>query len=219
MGDEKDIALHGATRFAKKPAKVTGLCIRKHHPESALLLPLQGHQDPRVLDELDHRLRVAKESPEANQSILNWFQNRPEYWSRHPEPPQAPILFNYYFRARPKHFLSPLSIPYADNYYGVAPENGMSPIAVFALLNSTAVCLELEANSRTQGSGLHKLQLFEYRQAYVPARKMFCSADLRALEEHGERLSQSRSRDLQSLKLMKQCIAPQVIVTRWIQPN
>ena len=40
--------------------------------------------------------------------------------------------------------------------------------AALALLNSTAVCVDVLARSRNQGGGLAKLQLFEYRETRVP---------------------------------------------------
>jgi hypothetical protein len=39
---------------------------------------------------------------------------------------------------------------------------------ILAVLNSTVVCADILTQARNQGSGLSKVQLFEYRRIYVP---------------------------------------------------
>lgn len=195
MGNETDIKLNGATRFAKKPSKLTGLMVKKNHPESALLIPQKGQGKPKIINELQERLKVARNNPNRNKSILNWVENRPQYWERHPEPPTAPILFNYYFRHYPKHIYNPFLYAYADNYYGIKPDNGLPYAAAFALLNSTAFVVELQNRSRRQGNGLRKLQLFEYRAALVPSIALFSARQIARLKKLGTVLAAEAKRE------------------------
>jgi adenine-specific DNA-methyltransferase len=189
MGNESDIISNGATLFVKKPSKLKGLSVKSNHKESALLIPMKGARCSKVIAELKRRMESAQKEPEKNQSILNWLQKRPEYWERHPVAPKAPILFNYYFRNRPRHIYNPESIEYADNYYGVTPTNGLTNAAAFALLNSTSVVMELQECSRRQGNGLQKLQLFEYREAWVPSASIFGVEQIGQLEIFGKQLA------------------------------
>jgi len=189
MGNESDIALNGATLFIKKPSKIKGLLVNSKHKESALLIPVKGEPCSKVTAELRRRMESAQKEPEKNQSILNWLQKRPEYWERHPPAPKAPILFNYYFRTRPRHIYNPEMIEYADNYYGVTPTNGLPHAAAFALLNSTSVVMEFQECSRRQGNGLQKLQLFEYREAWVPSASIFSVEKVNQLVLLGNQLA------------------------------
>ena len=189
MGDERDTISNGATIFVKKPAKLKGLSVKSNHKESALLIPIKGKKCSKITAELKRRMESAQKEPEKNQTILNWLQKSPEYWDRHPAAPKAPILFNYYFRARPRHIYNPENIEYADNYYGISPINGLPHAVAFALLNSTSVIMELQECSRRQGNGLQKLQLFEYREAWVPKASIFSVEQVRQLEIFGEQLA------------------------------
>lgn len=189
MGSANDVLAHGATPFVKKPSKLTGMSVKSNHPESALLIPVNGPVKQRVRQELHRRMTKALSNPSANQSVINWFQQRPDYWDRHPSAPKAPILFNYYFRSRPRHIFNPQELHYADNYYGVRPMNGLSDAAAFALFNSTSVAIELQSCGRRQGNGLQKLQLFEYREARIPGAALFSQKQLDELDRLGQTLA------------------------------
>jgi hypothetical protein len=119
---------------------------------------------------------------------LNWHSKRPDYWFRHATPPVAPLLFNYYIRDNPRFILNRENIPYADNYYGFTP-NSTKPVEFFfALLNSSAVILELLTRSRLQGNGLRKLQLFELRECWVPSERFFDDNAVSIMTELGQEL-------------------------------
>lgn len=182
-----DVRRHGATPFVKKIAGIRRYRVPEDHPESALLVSLR-HADPRVLRELERRLRLARKRPAENVSILTWFRERRPSWALHREPPHAPFLFNYYLRKRPRHLHNP-SRAYADNFYGLTPLDAAPPMVVLAVLNSTCVAVEILAQARNQGSGLAKVQLFEYRQIHVPDWRRFRAKCRRALEEQGAALA------------------------------
>ncbi|HMF31265.1 MAG TPA: hypothetical protein VKK79_07625, partial [Candidatus Lokiarchaeia archaeon] len=68
---------------------------------------------------------------------------------------------------------------------------GSSAHAYLALLNSTAACVEILANARSQGTGLAKIQLFEYRQICIPDLVQ-CTQDVKdQFQEMGAKLTQT----------------------------
>jgi len=177
----------GATPFLKKVAKVTGYSVPDDHDEAALLVT-GPDQSPRVRAELHRRLREAMRYPESNVSILTWYAQRPQAWYLHATAPRAPIVFNYYLRTRPRHIYNP-NHGYSDNFYGLTDPAGIPTLATLALMNSTAVCVEILARSRNQGNGLSKIQLFEYREALIPNPRHMRSDAINSLEVLGGRMT------------------------------
>lgn len=156
----------GAEPFVKKPGRITGYSVPEDHPEAVLLVAEKSSQEA-AFGELRRRLSLALKDEQNNRTILNWYRERPDYWYRHKPPPYAPLIFSYYLRGRPRHLYNPTR-PYADNFYGAVPRTG-DPLGWLAVLNSSYSAIELVANARNQGSGLRKLQLFEYRRTCVPS--------------------------------------------------
>jgi len=173
----------GATPFVKKVSRFTGYQVPEDHAEGALLLS-PGEVNPAVSLELWRRLGDAKKKPEENVSVLTWFNARRESWMLHRRPPYAKLIFNYYMRNRPKHILNPRHA-YSDNFYGLAARQGISPLAWLAALNSTAVCIEILSKARNQGSGLAKVQLFEYRSTNIPNLQACSPSEVREFEQLG----------------------------------
>ena len=174
--DLKDSARLSATPFVKKPAKIKGYTVHEDHNEAALLIYQGSELMNNTLAELRSRLDIAQTLPAKNVTILTWYSERPDTWYMHRRPPYAQFLFNYYLRSRPRHIYNPTR-PYADNFYGLTPKKDTDPLVLLSLLNSTAVCAEMLFRARNQGSGLAKIQLYEYRYARVP--------DWSCLSKHG----------------------------------
>ena len=180
---EKD----GATPFVKKIGKVRGYSISSNHPEAALLSGCgQGSQVTKEI--LDDRLQIALEHPEDNVSILNWHDQRPDSWWQHAAAPRAPLIFNYYMRHRPKHILNYGNLAYSDNFYGCIPKDKLPLQAWLAAMNSTASAIGLLSAARNQGSGLAKLQLYEYRSARLVDIRKWSSGNLEKMTALGEAL-------------------------------
>jgi adenine-specific DNA-methyltransferase len=176
----------GAVPFVKKLSGHKGFRIPSDHGEGALLVTTDKPNSA-VLRELNRRIQLAELDPEKNVSILTWFRERPAVWFRHSPPPTAPIIFNYYLRNRPRHISN--TRVFSDNFYGLTPKSGTVPMAAWiAVLNSTATCLEILAKSRNQGSGLAKVQLFEYRSASVLNVCELGKGDIKTLSKLGARL-------------------------------
>lgn len=179
----------GATPFVKKVGRVRGYSLPPDHHEWALLVHHPGEDSP-VLLEIRKRLTQAVDDPDNNKPVLNWHRERPETWFVHRRPPRAPILFNYYLRNAPRHILSD-GRAYSDNFYGVTPRPGCPVPAAFAVLNSRRVGSSLVEAARSQGNGLVKLQLFEYRDVLIPDWRMFAAPVMVELTTLGNELAAS----------------------------
>lgn len=176
----------GSTPFIKKPGRITRYQLPAGHAEGALLLE-RGKSDAELVGLMNERLTAARTLPHKNRSILNWAEQRPSTWFLHPRPPTAPILFNYFIRNDPVHFLSH-GKPYSDNFYGVRPLGAFATAAVLAILNGHHVREALRSCARNQGNGLLKLQLFEYREVPVPDWRLFSTEAMEELARLGRRL-------------------------------
>ena len=187
--DAKEVSMYDATPFVKKSANIKGYSVSVNHSEAALLVKSENDRK-KTLSELLRRLEIAKQSPNENRPILTWFLERPKSWFLHRSPPYAPLLFNYYLRNRPKHVFNEVH-PYSDNFYGLTPNHTQSLESTLALLNSTCVATSILANSRNQGGGLSKIQLYEYRNVPIPDFTAFSKMTNRKLTQLGSRLISS----------------------------
>lgn len=187
LTESQNISRLGATPFVKKPAKITGYIVPENHSEAALLIHPDSTPNKRILEELETRLSMARKNPGKNISILTWYAERPDTWYLHRPAPYAPILFNYYLRHRPRHISNPKRY-YADNFYGLTPISDIDIKALVALLNSTCVCSEILYRVRNQGSGLAKVQLYEYRETWIPDWTSISNQGLARLKEYGDLL-------------------------------
>jgi hypothetical protein len=183
----------GATPFVKKVSKFRGYQVPEGHREAALLLAPEDRK-PLLKAELMRRLKEAQTRPQHNISILTWYRERPESWMLHRPAARSQIIFNYYMRNRPKHILNPRRA-YSDNFYGLTSLARISPIAWLSVLNSTAACIEVLARARNQGNGLAKVQLFEYRNAYIPDLRHCSRNEIREFERLGYNLLDSQTHD------------------------
>jgi len=176
----------GAVPFVKKLPGNKGFSIPSNHSEGALLISQYG-SNAALLRELKRRLKLAEQNPEQNVSILTWYKQRPSAWFTHGTPHKAPIIFNYYLRNRPRHINN--NRIFSDNFYGLTPINESAPLSAWmAVLNSSAACVEILSHARNQGSGLAKVQLFEYRQAAILNVADLASRDQRILSKLGDKL-------------------------------
>ncbi len=102
-----------------------------------------------------------------------------------PTPVYGDILFNYYMRENIRHLLNEDNFPASDNFYCVTPKNRSMRVVHWVLANSDQTIKRLLTASRMQGSGLRKLQLFEYVNSFFPDYRKFKSEDIRAINEIG----------------------------------
>lgn len=164
---DNEAKVKGATQFVKKLGGFSGYRVPEERVQEALIVTKPSCKKSGLFRELERRLTIAQTEPYRNASVLNWHRQYPETWYVHGVAPYAPVIFNYYLRNRPRHLYNP-AFAYSDNFYGATPPEGISPLVLLAVMNSTAVATCLLENARNQGNGLAKLQLFEYRRALMP---------------------------------------------------
>lgn len=80
---------------------------------------------------------------------------------------KSPILFNYFFRERPYFFENKKLYNASDNFFLLDFKNLKSNI-LFKLLNSDNYINPIIDCSRSLGSGLNKIQLYEFKNVKVP---------------------------------------------------
>lgn len=78
------------------------------------------------------------------------------------------IAFNYYIRNAPRHLWNKNGVAIADNFYVSTTTECFPAEVAWLLLNSDKYLDRLVSAARNQGSGLKKLQLYEYRQVQLP---------------------------------------------------
>lgn len=194
-----------STLFIKKSSSIFGYIVPQDHKETVLLVD-GNKKNSKTLNALYLRLEDALKNPNENVSILTWYKERPNQWYLHRNTHWTPILFNYYLRKRPKHLFNPDRL-FSDNFYGATPKGEINSLAWFALLNSTASAITLLEQARNQGSGLAKLQLFEYRQARIADINQWGNSDILKLMDLGVRLTSAEECDLNTIKKIDSLIA------------
>ena len=167
--------------FVTKQPLEEGLIVK---PNSAAYLSSGDiEQDAKILDLIrgkhkDYRLEAA---------------------SRLSSPVNSAVLFNYYIRNHPRHLLNTDSIPASDNFYCIEPMQPERSAAFWFIANSSQVELSLIRSSRNQGSGLRKLQLFEYSKVLFPDYTKFDIKQLKHLNEISM-MAASRNHDRETVK-------------------
>jgi adenine-specific DNA-methyltransferase len=141
-------------KFSKKiiikQNKLDGIVINESKEQAYLI---EKNSDNAVLNEWV-RERVRKLGKEHASIVCN--------------PICGPILFNYYIRNNPRHFFNPHMYPASDNFYVSNVNNEFPKEAAWLLLNSDEFIKNILCQGRRQGSGLIKLQLYEYKKAVLP---------------------------------------------------
>ncbi len=91
------------------------------------------------------------------------------------------ILFNYYLRANVRHLINESRISASDNFYCIDPLDRADLRVHWFLANSEQYLNLLIKASRPQGSGLRKLQLYEYCSVPFPNYKLFRESDFSSI--------------------------------------
>jgi hypothetical protein len=144
---------------AQQPLNLTAVVSRQRSNSTAVAYS-DAHAFLNVQDSAE-RAQLLRELRTKNQ----WDESRSITL---PKPKSAPILYNYYFRNTPRHLFNPSLYPALENYLVVSPRASFPADIAWMLLNSSGFAQRLSKNSRSQGSGLYKTQVYEYRNTLVP---------------------------------------------------
>jgi len=112
------------------------------------------------------------------------------------------FIFNYYLRNNIDFIYNPKKHLSSDNFYSVNIEQ--SELAYLAILNSSFTRLNILNNSRSQGNGLRKIQLYEFKEIKVIDIKNISSQSINKLEGLGKSLMISNRYDNQQNEIIKQ---------------
>ncbi len=96
------------------------------------------------------------------------------------------FIFNYYLRNNIDFIYNPNKHLSSDNFYSVNIEH--SELAYLAILNSSLTRLNILNNSRSQGNGLRKIQLYEFKEVKIIDIRNISSKSINELEELGKSL-------------------------------
>lgn len=96
------------------------------------------------------------------------------------------FVFNYYLRSNIDFIHNPKMEYASDNFYILnIPDE---PKLLLSVLNSTFSRLSILRHSRSQGHGLRKIQLYEFKKVSIPNYKCFSSKTISELERLGSKL-------------------------------
>jgi adenine-specific DNA-methyltransferase len=96
------------------------------------------------------------------------------------------FIFNYYLRNNIDFIYNPNKFLSSDNFYILNIND--NELANFSILNSSFTRLNTLSNSRSQGNGLRKIQLYEFKEVKVIDVKKLSESTIKKLELLGKEL-------------------------------
>lgn len=96
------------------------------------------------------------------------------------------FIFNYYLRNNIDFIYNPNKFLSSDNFYILNIKD--NELANFAILNSSFTRLNTLSNSRSQGNGLRKIQLYEFKEVKVIDINKLSEQSIKKLELLGKEL-------------------------------
>lgn len=96
------------------------------------------------------------------------------------------FIFNYYLRNNIDFIYNPKKFLSSDNFYILNIKN--NELANFSILNSSFTRLNTLSNSRSQGNGLRKIQLYEFKEVKVIDINKLSEQSIKKLELLGKEL-------------------------------
>ena len=112
------------------------------------------------------------------------------------------FIFNYYLRNNIDFIYNPNKHLSSDNFYSVNIEH--SELAYLAILNSSLTRLNILNNSRSQGNGLRKIQLYEFKEIKIIDTGNISNKSINELEELGKLLLIANRYDKQQNEIIEQ---------------
>lgn len=95
------------------------------------------------------------------------------------------IVFNYYFRDKTNFIYNPSKYFVSNNFYTM---NSTDAFIDLAILNSSFTRASIVLNARTQGRGLRKLQLYEFKKVKIFRKDLLSKSELNKLRKYGRLL-------------------------------
>lgn len=112
------------------------------------------------------------------------------------------FIFNYYLRNNIDFIYNPNNILSSDNFYSLSIKN--SELAYVSILNSSFTRLNTLSNSRSQGNGLRKIQLYEFKEVKVMDINKLSEVTLNKLNKLGRQLMSVNRYENEQKHIIKQ---------------
>jgi hypothetical protein len=132
--------------------------------ELSYLLALNGSITEKTRKYLDNAKAEIITEPEKFRALKKQIEQS-ESWFKVQLKKPGNVLFNYYMRKNIDFILNESLYYSSDNFYIVNIESNL--LANLAILNSSFTRIALLLHSRNQGSGLRKIQLYEFKEVPV----------------------------------------------------
>ena len=139
--------------------------------------------------ELQNYLLEVKEAVEKTPKLIT-LRNaiaKNNHWYKVEKKQTGNIVFNYFLRKNIDFILNINDLQVSDNFYILICKENI--YAIYAILNSTFSKLAIFENSRNQGEGLRKIQLFEFNKVPIINPEKLGNTILFTLENLGKTLS------------------------------
>jgi len=183
--------------FIKKVQKIKGYSVNDNHSYLLNLgdaIPSKKEKD--YLELIKLNLKKNKKNIVLKKNI----KNKHKEWFKIKKVNPGRIIFNYYMRTNIKFILNNRLDNVSDNFYNLYLDE-KEQYSLLAILNSIFTKISLILNSRNQGNGLSKLQLFEFKKCVVPSMDKFEENVKKKLGVLGRQLFLSKNKD--DLKILK----------------
>lgn len=170
--------------------------------ENAFILAVNGSISDATKEYLDSVKIKIQNTPSDKYKAVKRDITKNKNWYTIKLKSAGNFIFNYYLRNNIDFIYNPNKHLSSDNFYSVNIEQ--SELAYLAILNSSFTRLNILNNSRSQGNGLRKIQLYEFKEIKVMDIKNISSESISELEGLGKSLMNSNRYDNQQNEIIKQ---------------
>lgn len=170
--------------------------------ENAFILAVNGSISDATKDYLDSVKTKILNTPSDKYKAVKRDIAQNKNWYTIKLKSAGNFIFNYYLRNNIDFIYNPNKHLSSDNFYSVNIEQ--SELAYLAILNSSFTRLNILNNSRSQGNGLRKIQLYEFKEVKVVDINSISSQSVNELEKLGKSLIITNRYDNQQNKIIGQ---------------
>jgi len=170
--------------------------------ENAFILAVNGSISDATKEYLDSVKTKILNTPSDKYKAVKRDITKNKNWYSIKIKSSGNFIFNYYLRNNIDFIYNPNKHISSDNFYSVNIEQ--SEFAYLAILNSSLTRLNILNNSRSQGNGLRKIQLYEFKEIKVIDIKNISTESINELEGLGKSLMNSNRYDNQQNEIVKQ---------------
>lgn len=170
--------------------------------ENAFILAVNGSISDATKEYLDSVKTKILNTPSDKYKAVKRDITKNKNWYTIKIKSSGNFIFNYYLRNNIDFIYNPNKHLSSDNFYSVNIEQ--SEFAYLAILNSSFTRLNILNNSRSQGNGLRKIQLYEFKEIKVIDIKNISTESINELEGLGKSLMNSNRYDNQQNEIIKQ---------------